>query len=240
MYEIRPKSLGEKIQYMKDHAIIAKFIGTWPNKKDIIRWIRQWWKPKGDVDLQLGSKVFCTTIFHSLEDKARAFDSDPYFYGANGLHMRYWTEMFNPNKEDFTYVPIWIRLYSLPHEFWNEEVFSGIGNTLGSYIKTTKITQQKRYTTFARICIYLDVLGAIPKSIALTYEDSEWLQTLDYEFIPFRCRKFHEHGHLYRDCPLAQTSKPPTTKAQPDFEGFNHVPKARKPIPKKQGKENLV
>ena len=33
-YEIRPGSLGENIQYMKDYAIIAKFIGTWPNEQD--------------------------------------------------------------------------------------------------------------------------------------------------------------------------------------------------------------
>ena len=138
-YEIRPGSLEEKIQYMKDHAIIAKFLGTWPNEKELVRWIRQWWKPKGDVDLQLGSKVFFTTIFHSLEDRAWVFDNGPYFYGSVGLHMHYWTKKFNPDKEDFTCVPVWIRLYSLPQEFWNEGVFSRIGNTLGSYVKTTEI-----------------------------------------------------------------------------------------------------
>lgn len=84
---------------------------------------------------------------------------------------------------------------------------------MGSYIKITKITRQKRYTTFARIDVYLDVSGAIPESIALSYEYYEWLQTLDYEFIPFRCRKFHEHGHLYRDFHLAQASKPPSNKS---------------------------
>ena len=99
--------------------------------------------------------------------------------------MRYWTEKFNRDKEAFTCVPVWIRLYSLPQEFWNKEVFSGIGNTLGSYVKTSEITQQKRYITFARICVYLDVSGTIHESITLSYEDSEWLQTLDYEFIPF-------------------------------------------------------
>ena len=150
--------------------------------------------------------------------------------------MRYQIEKFNPNKEDFTCVPVRIRLYSLPQEFLNEEVFSSIGNTLGSYIKTMKITRKKRYTAFARICVYLDVSGAIPKSIALSYEDSEWLQTLDYEFIPFRCRKCHEHDHLYRDCPLVQAPKPSSNKAHPDSKGFTPIPKARKPIPKKQRK----
>ena len=73
---------------MKDHTIIEKFIGTWPNKRDLIRWIRQWWKPRGDVDLQLGCKGIFTTIFHSLEDKVHIFDNGPYFYGAAELHMR--------------------------------------------------------------------------------------------------------------------------------------------------------
>jgi hypothetical protein len=109
-YKIRPGSLAEKIQYMKDHAIISKFIGTWPNEKELVRWIRQWWKPKGDVDLQLGSKGFFTTIFHSLEDRARVFDNGTYFYGSVGLHMRYWTKKFNQDKEDFTCVSVWIQL----------------------------------------------------------------------------------------------------------------------------------
>ena len=74
---------------MKDHAIITKFIGTSPNERDLVKWIRQWLNPKGDVDLQLGSKGIFTTIFHSLEDKERIFDNEPYFYGATGLHMRY-------------------------------------------------------------------------------------------------------------------------------------------------------
>ena len=36
-YEIQPKSLGENIQYMKDHIIIEKFIGAWPNEWDPVR-----------------------------------------------------------------------------------------------------------------------------------------------------------------------------------------------------------
>ena len=63
--------------------------------------------------------------------------------------MRYWMEKFNPDKKDFTCVLVWIRLYSLLQEFWKEEVFSRVGKTLGSYVKTTKITWKKRYMAFA-------------------------------------------------------------------------------------------
>ena len=115
--EIQPSSLGNKIQFMKDHAIIDKFISTWPKERDLIKWIHQWWKPKGEVDLQLGLKGFFTTIFHSIEEKERVFENGPYFYGTVGIHMKYWIEIFDPNTEDFTCVLVWIWLYSLPNEF---------------------------------------------------------------------------------------------------------------------------
>ena len=31
----------------------------------------------------------------------------------------------------------------------------------------------------------MNVLVAIPKSISLSYKDIEWIQTLDYEHVPF-------------------------------------------------------
>ena len=94
-----------------------------------------------------------------------------------------------------------------------------------------------QHTSFSRICVYLDVSGAIPESTTLSYKDFEWLQTIDYKLIPFRCRKCHENGHLFYDYPLPQDSKPPPNKSPSDPEGFIPSPKARKPIPKNKGRE---
>lgn len=147
--------------------------------------------------------------------------------------MRYWVEQFNSDKEDFTCIPIWIHLYSLPQEYWNEEILRDIGNTLGTYIKTAKATCQMRYTAYACICVYMNISKAIPESILLSYEDFEWLQTLDYEFSPFRFHKCHEHGCLYRDYPLIRTQNPSPTSPHPDQDGFTTVHKNKKTTPKK-------
>ena len=44
---------------------------------------------------------------------------------------------------------------------------------------------------------------------------------MDYKHIPFRCQKYHEHKHLYRDCPKKKitTDKTPGT----DEEGFKKL-----------------
>jgi hypothetical protein len=74
---------------MRDYALINNVLGLWPSKKELVKWIYQWWKPKGHFDLQLGSKGFFTTILHNLEDMNGIFDDDPYFFNSTGLFLRF-------------------------------------------------------------------------------------------------------------------------------------------------------
>jgi hypothetical protein len=74
-------------------------------------------------------------------------------------------------------------------------------------VKTSEATLKGRYTSYARICIEMDVSRALPEAISLEFRDEEWIQSINYEKIPFRCRRFHEHGHLFRECPLNKKSR---------------------------------
>ena len=93
-------------------------------------------------------------------------------------------------------------MFSLPQEYWDESTLQEIGNTLGSFVRTSDQTRINKFTSYARICVFMHIAQAIPDAICLSHEDNDWIQPLDYEHIPFRCRKCHEHGHLFRDCPL--------------------------------------
>lgn len=147
---------------MQDHALIRKFIGTWPTEKALHNWIAAKWKPKGDVSLQLGPKGFFTVIFYCLEDKYRILVEGPYFFNSAGLYLRDWTPRFNPNKEDLTWAPVWIRLYSLPDEYWDEDILKSIGNGLGEYIREAEETKMRRYTSYDRICVFMHLDKALP------------------------------------------------------------------------------
>ena len=48
----------------------------------------------------------------------------------------------------------------------------------------------------------LGVSGALHEGLWLEYRGEDYFQAIDYEQIPFRCRKCHEHGHLIREFPL--------------------------------------
>jgi hypothetical protein len=220
---------------MKTHALICKFMGLWPTEKMLRNWIKYHWKPSGEVELHLGSKGFFTAVFMNLEDRDKVFEGGAYFHASAGLYIRPWKENFSPEKETFKNVPVWLRLYSLPLDYWLPSTFEAIGNKLGKYVKTSEATLKGRYTSYARICIEMDVSGALPEAISLEFRDEEWIQSIDYEQIPFRCRRCHEHGHLLRECPLNKKQEAENTKLQQDEDGFvkpNHKGRGNK----RQGK----
>jgi hypothetical protein len=75
-----------------------------------------------------------------------------------------------------------------------------IGNTLENFVKIADQTKICKYTSYARICVYMHIAKSLQDFVYLVHEDLEWIQPVDYEHVSFDCRKCHEYGHLFRDC----------------------------------------
>jgi len=81
----------------------------------------------------------------------------------------------------------------------------------------------RRYTSYARICVFVRLDKALSDSVSLYHDDLEWIQPLDFEHVPFRCRKCHSHGHLFRDCPLNAKPQTSDTLDKLAHDGFTKV-----------------
>ena len=80
----------------------------------------------------------------------------------------------------------------------------------------------------------MDVSGALHEGLCLEYRDEDYFQAIDYEKIPFRYRKCHEHGHLIRECPLNKTVEDlKVDKAKKNKEFFTR-PRARQRATRKR------
>jgi hypothetical protein len=136
---------------MKTHALIFKFTGLWPTEKMLCNWIKYHWKSSGEVELHLGLKGFFIVVFMNLEERDKVFEGGAYFHTSVGLYIRPWKENFSPEKETFKNVPSWLRLYSLPLDYWLPSTLEAIGNKLRKYAKTLEATLKGIYTSYARI-----------------------------------------------------------------------------------------
>ena len=76
---------------------------------------------------------------------------------------------------------MWIQLVGLLGEYWYMEIFRKIGNLLEEFMKVSEQTKNKRYTTYARIYIYMDLSKDILKVVSLYWEDGEWIQQIQHE-----------------------------------------------------------
>lgn len=94
---------------------------------------------------------------------------------------------------------------------------------MGSFIKIVEETKNKRYTAYARICVYMHLAKVLLDSVSLWHEYFEWIQSIYCERVPFYYRKCHMHGHLFRDCPLNSLTQPSGNSTPPDSDGFTKV-----------------
>jgi hypothetical protein len=82
----------------------------------------------------------------------------------------------------------------------------------------------------------MNIFKALPDTVTLEYQDEEWAQTINYEHIPFICRKCHEHGHIFRDFSL--NSSPKREAEEKPKEGFTQVQNRRRQAQKKHTTNN--
>jgi len=78
----------------------------------------------------------------------------------------------------------------------------------------------------------MNIVDPIRDRVELEYHEEVWQQTLDYEYIPFRCKICHEYAHLFKECPLNTEEEEPRNKQQrknqEDKEGFQEVKSKRR------------
>jgi hypothetical protein len=89
----------------------------------------------------------------------------------------------------------------LPLEFWREDILHRIAALLGKPATIAQNTLDKKVFSYAQICVEIDLNSPLPDSLEICLGSASWMQPLDYESLPFRCRFCHEYGHLQRQCP---------------------------------------
>lgn len=153
-------------------------------------------------------------ITENEKDKQWILNSGPFFLGGRGLYIRDWEPKFNPLQAPIEEVPIWLCLYNLPKEYWNEESFQAIGNKLGFYIKADEAIESKYFSIYAQICIGWKPHDPLPADIEIITNEGEWLQNIEIEETSERCKYCKKDGHSKDTCLIGPKGKNVETRIQ--------------------------
>lgn len=81
-------------------------------------------------------------------------------------------------------------------EYCREDVLHLLALVLGNLVGTSSQTLGKKVMTFACICVEIDLSRPLLDATEICAGSYSWVQHLDYETLPFRCRLCEEYGHL--------------------------------------------
>nr|GEX90692.1 hypothetical protein [Tanacetum cinerariifolium] len=113
--------------------------------------------------------------FSSMDGLDAMLENGSWLIRNNPLILKTWNPVENLLKEEFSTVPVWVKLYGVPVTAFSEDGLSAIATKLENIVVAMpKITREGHYT-----CSVLVV----------------------YEWKPPRCSSCKDFGHIHEECP---------------------------------------
>ncbi|GAA0164616.1 hypothetical protein LIER_20209 [Lithospermum erythrorhizon] len=98
-------------------------------------------------------------------------------------------------------LPIWIKLPGLALEYLDMEMLSRIASAIGKPLFPDVPTAEMVRLSFARVCVEISTEATLPKMVKLRDELGRVIeQEIEYEWLPFCCKKCQLFGHKIEEC----------------------------------------
>ncbi|GAV89791.1 DUF4283 domain-containing protein/zf-CCHC_4 domain-containing protein [Cephalotus follicularis] len=104
--------------------------------------------------------------------------------------------------DDCKSMPVWVKLKSVPIQYWHKVGLSYIASVLGRPLHMDANTTNKRVLAFARVCIEMAASSSFPDSIILELEDGSTTSIrVEYPWCPAAYTLCKVFDHSNKSCP---------------------------------------
>ncbi|WOL09925.1 hypothetical protein Cni_G18679 [Canna indica] len=131
----------------------------------------------------------------------------PWSLRGDILRLFPWKPLFKPWEELFTTTSIWLRLQSLPLEFWNPDCISHIASVFGSVLKIDERSFSFERGKYVRVYIEINLALPLRQGVWISLGDSKFFQSVCYENLPSVCFHCGLIGHRELSCPSSLSRK---------------------------------
>ncbi|XP_028111016.1 uncharacterized protein LOC114309476 [Camellia sinensis] len=111
------------------------------------------------------------------------------------------------SKEDKKTIPVWVKFFNVPLEYWDRDGLSRIASAVGVPLFMDQLTSSGSRISFARVCVDIPTTSAFPDSFALTSGDDSVPIHVEYQGVPSQCLHCQVFGHDTKTCLSAQVEK---------------------------------
>ncbi|GLJ24945.1 hypothetical protein SUGI_0477430 [Cryptomeria japonica] len=138
----------EKVPW-EDFAVIARIIGPKLSRVEINNWVSKNWGD--DIVVKYIPKGFFVFVFSQESERCRILNQENWFVNGNPIYLQPWSLNFDPTPLAVYDSPVWIQLYNLLIEYWDDVVLEKIGRSLGTLLEVDEEIIENDLYKFARL-----------------------------------------------------------------------------------------
>ncbi|KAL0919886.1 hypothetical protein M5K25_012011 [Dendrobium thyrsiflorum] len=206
-------------------CLVGYSIGRRPFYEALLGAMGKTWKLKGSFQLLSLSEGFFLLRFSTAEDFDMVWNKGIWFLLGRPFVLQKWHPRFRPKRENFTSVPIWIKIHDLPLACWNSDGISRIASKVGIPLAVDSLTAKKRVSPLLGFAFRSIVRQPIQRKFL-----SPWM--VQYEWRPSPCETCKSLVHSTSFCPL---KNPPTDPKPTAGRGRSSSRKPRRRTPSQNG-----
>ncbi|XP_028121752.1 uncharacterized protein LOC114318964 [Camellia sinensis] len=165
------------------------------------------WKNKGLVEILKNDDGFIFFMFENRDCCIDVLEGGPWYAGGFLLILKQWYRMMKLSKEDKKTIPVWVKFYNIPLEYWYGDGLSRIASAVGVPLFMDQLTSSGSQISFARVCVNILADSAFPDSFVITSGEESITIHVEYQGVPSRCLHCHVFGHETKTCLSAQVEK---------------------------------
>ncbi|KAL7179508.1 hypothetical protein ACSBR1_042829 [Camellia fascicularis] len=128
------------------------------------------WRNKGLLEVNINDKGFTFFIFKNKDCCKDILDGGPWYVGGFLLILKQWHHMMKLSKKDKKTIPVWVKFYNIPMEFWTGDGLSRIASAVGVPLFMDQLTSSGNRISFARACVNIQADSAFPENFFIISE----------------------------------------------------------------------
>ncbi|KAF6155354.1 hypothetical protein GIB67_019880 [Kingdonia uniflora] len=146
-----------------DAYLVGNFVGKILDYIFVMDTLCKTWKLKGPVDGTLQNNNIFFFKFSSSEEKDRVLEMGSQFIISRFFINRLWRPFVEIEKSELKTIPIWVNLKKVLSHLWTSHGIGKITSFIGTPLFLDKVTKDRTRTSFARVCVKVDIDQDLPK-----------------------------------------------------------------------------
>ena len=139
--------------------------------------------------------------FRDMVARDWVLENGPWYMAGRPIIIRFWKPGMDMLNVQITSLPIWVKFFNIPLEYWTVTSLGYIASVVGIPMHLDTFTENHSRLSFARICIEVDVNCTFPKSALLDLGNGKYSTIrIEYPWVPQNCTHCKIFGHSHAKC----------------------------------------